>query len=364
MRRSTRSAFTLIELLVVIAIIALLMALLLPAIQKVRAAADKMLCASQMRQMMIAAHNFHNDYNRLPSIGQADSNGTPGNVTTGTPFRDAISPDGTYSFSHSFFTYILPYVEQDNVYKQMDLSYAWNDNRRPQNQAAAQTKIKLYTCPANGLRVDDPAGLGACDYMPMVLTDIDPVTGVRNSATRLLGMMRALANGKITLGQITVADGTANTLGLIEDYPRNYEGVSPFTTSTYQDRTQLAGFVSSTFATPSGNQRFNCWASPDTANGVSGPPNAGVNALKGVVNQNATPFGGVPGAVTAGGAACPWVSNNCGPNDEPFAQHTGGVNAVFGDGHVAFIPQTIDPRVMRKLVTWNEGTNVSEEEYQ
>jgi prepilin-type N-terminal cleavage/methylation domain-containing protein/prepilin-type processing-associated H-X9-DG protein len=363
MRRSTRSAFTLIELLVVIAIIALLMALLLPAIQKVRAAADKMLCASQMRQLMIAAHNFHNDYSRLPSIGQADSNGGIG----ATPFRDFTDPSGQYTSAHSFFTYVLPYIEQDQVFKQMDLTYAWNDSRRPGNQIAAQAKIKTFLCPSNGLRVDDPAGLGACDYMPMVLSDIDPVTGVRNSATRLLGMMRALAIGKITLGQITVQDGTANTLGLVEDYPRNFEGVSPFTTSTYVDRVQAVGLVATSpinFTTPSGNQRFNCWASPDTANGVSGPPNAGVGALKGVVNQNATPFGGVPGAITAGGAPCPWQSNNCGPNDEPFALHTGGINAVFGDGHVAFIPQTIDPRVMRKLVTWNEGVNVSEEEYQ
>jgi prepilin-type N-terminal cleavage/methylation domain-containing protein/prepilin-type processing-associated H-X9-DG protein len=360
MRSSKRSAFTLIELLVVIAIIALLMALLLPAIQKVRAAADKMLCASQMRQLMIAAHNFHNDYSRLPSIGQADSNGG-----ATAPFRDFQNTTGNpYFFSHSYFTYVLPYIEQDAVYKQMDLNYAWNDSRRPQNQAAAQAKIKVFLCPSNGARVDDPAGLGGCDYMPMVLSDIDPTTGIRNSATRMLGMMRALANGKITLGQITVADGTANTLGLVEDYPRNFEGVAPFTMSTYQDQTATAGYVSSIFATSLGRHRFNCWADPDTANGVSGPPNAAVGNLKGVVNQNATPFGGIAGAVSPGSLACPWTNNNCGPNDEPFSFHTNGCNAVFGDGHVAFIPQTIDPRVMRKLVTWNEGVNVSEEEYQ
>jgi prepilin-type N-terminal cleavage/methylation domain-containing protein len=89
-----RLAFTLIELLVVIAIIALLIALLLPAVQKVRAAADRMKCSNHLKQLAIGMHNFHNDYNCLPwgrSKGALDS------IT--------------------WAAIILPYIEQDNLWK-------------------------------------------------------------------------------------------------------------------------------------------------------------------------------------------------------------------------------------------------------
>ena len=93
--------FTLIELLVVIAIIALLMALLLPAIQKVREAANKMLCASNLRQIGVAMHNYHNDYKCLP----------PGFVSSLAPGNDTPAGWGGLFF-------LLPYIEKDNIAKQ------------------------------------------------------------------------------------------------------------------------------------------------------------------------------------------------------------------------------------------------------
>src|SRR5450432_1307681 len=150
-RNRIRRAFTLIELLVVIAIIALLMAMLLPAIQKVREAANKMQCASNLRQIAIAAHNFHNDYNRLPA-GELDGGGPS-------------SQQGQYISS---LVQLLPYMEQDNVYKelvcagpippattplaggQVDIglnSYSQLWFLNSQNRLWAQARFKVFQCP-------------------------------------------------------------------------------------------------------------------------------------------------------------------------------------------------------------------------
>ena len=100
--RCYRRAFTLIELLVVIAIIGLLMALLLPAIQRVREASNRMRCGSNMRQLVIAVHTYHNDRFYLPYNGYLQPNGTAVGWTSG----------GTLPL-WSWMARIMPYVEQD-----------------------------------------------------------------------------------------------------------------------------------------------------------------------------------------------------------------------------------------------------------
>lgn len=131
-RSLPRPGFTLIELLVVLAIIALLMALLLPAVQKVRAAADKMRCANNLKQLGLALHNYHNDHQRFPGVG--------------TPSQWAFSVQAR----------LLPYVEQDNLQKLIDFSqplmvgFGPRMALNPVQAQAARTRVALFLCPSDG----------------------------------------------------------------------------------------------------------------------------------------------------------------------------------------------------------------------
>jgi prepilin-type N-terminal cleavage/methylation domain-containing protein/prepilin-type processing-associated H-X9-DG protein len=314
--RARRPAFTLIELLVVIAIIGVLVSLLLPAVQKVREAANRSKCSNNLKQMGIALHHYADTFNMLPSGGE------------GTNF--AVAPTGPSQFDlHSTFTLILPYIEQNNIYAQMNLKYRYNDPAWPANQAAAKTAIPLYICPTDPFRSSpvDAQGYGYADYGPTCYTDIDPVTGLRNKQTRRNG---ALALGGTRFADIS--DGTAYTIAIAEDVGR--------------DDRYVAAYID-----PVDGQlrRFWRWAEPDCAYGVSGDPTR--RTLR-AINNNPSPFGGSP-------ATCLWAPvNNCGNNDEIFSFHPGGAQAVFCDGHVDWLPEKLDPRIVRMLVTRSEGEDI------
>jgi prepilin-type N-terminal cleavage/methylation domain-containing protein len=154
--------FTLIELLVVIAIIAILVGLLLPAVQKVREAAARTQCANNLKQIVLAAHNYESANGRLPPA--CLSSGLARNLTPGSAFLS--NPHvGTLAF-------LLPYVEQDNIFKQLQVDW---QGRNPNNPTAnppgspgaawwlnpvnfqlGQTKIKTFLCPSDNIADTPP----------------------------------------------------------------------------------------------------------------------------------------------------------------------------------------------------------------
>ena len=146
MRTARRSAFTLIELLVVIAIIAILIGLLLPAVQKVREAAARLKCTSNMKQLGLAAMNFESAYGGLPHNAITKNNKQPPYIPFVAGSMPAAGNAGGTQARCSGLVPLLPYVEQNNVYPLYTFGADWSD---PANTAALQIKFPLFRCPSS-----------------------------------------------------------------------------------------------------------------------------------------------------------------------------------------------------------------------
>src|SRR3954453_16454218 len=140
-----RRGFTLIELLVVIAIIAILIGLLLPAVQKVREAAARAKCQNNFKQLALAVHNYHDPNGRFPIGAQ----GLPCPGVTGSTVRTPFMP------------FLLPYFEQDNVYKLYDITQGFN---AAANATAIGIKLMIFQCPSDDVRPQFTGSGGAADY--------------------------------------------------------------------------------------------------------------------------------------------------------------------------------------------------------
>jgi prepilin-type N-terminal cleavage/methylation domain-containing protein len=221
--RRGRDAFTLIELLVVIAIIAILIALLLPAVQKVREAAARIQCMNNIKQLALAFHSYHDVYKKLPygQFGQWAQN-------SGLPSPPAPAPGACYSWAIS----VLPYIEQNPLYQQIQAWELANPNTFPANQSIGQNIIANYMCPSDPIQNNlSPVGEG--------------FQGNWNGGS-LPQSGGTIDNGVILAGaQVTltgIMDGTSNTLLLSETmqwnqgdcrngrYWNSYQGESLFST--------------------------------------------------------------------------------------------------------------------------------------
>jgi prepilin-type N-terminal cleavage/methylation domain-containing protein/prepilin-type processing-associated H-X9-DG protein len=336
--------FTLVELLVVMAIIAVLMGLLLPAVQSARESARRTSCANNMRQQGLAILNYESAHKMMPTGGE-------GTDYSATPAFTIFEPNG-----NSTFVYILPYLEEDIAFRNFDLRYSYRDYiNAPGNVQVAQQKIAAFICPSNPLQsIVDPYGFGTTAYFATVYTDIDPVTGKRaNTPENDQRADGALCVPAAPLAAIS--DGTAQTILIIEDAGRTHTTQGYKTFSKYPDPVCTDGNGLPGDCEDTDNKRtVHRWACADAAgSGVSGPKNAvgtATNPYSRFINNNAVPLGGPND--------CKWSVNNCGLNDEPFSFHPGGCNAVFADGSVHFLNENLSPRVMRSLVTRAEGISV------
>jgi prepilin-type N-terminal cleavage/methylation domain-containing protein/prepilin-type processing-associated H-X9-DG protein len=366
-----RRGFTLVELLVVIAIIGTLVGLLLPAVQSARESARRSQCLNQMKQIGLGVMNFESANKKLPYAGQCDSTGS----------------SSTIYMVHSPATMILPFMEQTSLYDQFDTRTAINvaypsatgggssnwtvgsavlhpkakgrsydDTAHTAGQTAAKTVVQTFICPSvPGGAIRDPiSNYGGFDYMFPAISDVMSTAG-----HALYGQRTTPAGGADWLAQVQegclncaekgferITDGTSSTILCIEDASRSHPDVPAF--GAYSSRDAITG---SSQADPvkknnasgsTGARRVFAWADPDaTTNGYSGPSNSTGSKLA-RINQNASPVGGP--------AECKWSTNNCGPNDEPFAFHPGGVNCVFADGSIRFISDSIDGIAVKWLV--------------
>jgi prepilin-type N-terminal cleavage/methylation domain-containing protein len=309
--RPRRKGFTLIELLVVIAIIAILIGLLLPAVQKVREAANRTKCQNNLKQMSLALHNCNDTYRNLPPLAG--------------PF-----PSSSTQTSNTTQFWLLPFIEQDNLYKSaLDaMTNTYNPLVLPAVVPAASMTVKTYLCPAdpslptdghpaNAIHLSGGNAIAGSSYAANA--QVFGASGGANTTPPFL-VISPMGNGSIPA---TFVDGTSNTVVFAEKYGMCvYPSLSP---------------------TGGGNW----WARAVPAPSISGP-------YFGYISTSAnTQLGGYNVTPPFQIQPAPY-NGNCDPR-LPSSGHTAVMQVGLGDGSVRGVSAGVSPRTWWSAVTPNGG---------
>jgi prepilin-type N-terminal cleavage/methylation domain-containing protein/prepilin-type processing-associated H-X9-DG protein len=343
-----RFGFTLIELLVVIAIIGILIGLLLPAVQKVRSAANRMKCSNNLKQIGLAIHNFNDSYSRLP----------PGGAQDQPPFGNDTHANG-WGWGSSWMVYILPYVEQDSLYR----GWQFNNNsgyaNTSDNKLVDGVVINTYLCPST------PYGQIWRQQQPTYKIMVANYVGVSGAApallapafteTRFNNLPGGLVSGggvMIPNGQLTIADvvdGTSNALAISEqsDFLIDSKGVQQQWSAS-----QGWGFILGVKSTG---------IPPNFDNAGSDNREPNLTTIRYPINLKKNGWTNDLQNTGVGGQLNPTPCGQCqGANIPLNSAHPGGVNALFLDGSVHFLADTLPTQTLAALATRDDGQVVSD----